>query len=862
MAFKKTSQASQVPDTPDKLLLELPRRRIPDVLPLQREVMRQYAAECVESEDVAMQMPTGSGKTLAALLIAEWRRRKFGDRVVYLCATRQLVHQVHEQSIEKYGLTVQPFVGSASSYEAPARSRYLTVENVAVTTYSSLFNTNPFFKDPDVIILDDAHTAENYVAALWTVRIERQNHPTLHKAMQGVLRSVVDPTSFMRLCGTWQHPSDSLWVEKVPSPASEECRDEMVSVLDVHSEDLPDIKHPWSMIRDHLDACHIYFSTQEILIRPLLPPTWTHAPFDGAKQRLYFSATLGEGGDLERLTGRRKIQRVPVPDEWRGHGVGRRFFIFPELSLEPDAVLALRDDLMRAARRSVVLVPSERGKLAVEEQIKDKLGFKTFSARDIEESKKPFIKCKEAVAIVAGRYDGIDFPGDECRLLFIEGLPKAVNLHERFLMSRMAANILFNDRIQTRVLQAIGRCTRSLEDYSAVVATGEELPSYLVDARRRKYLHPELQAELAFGADQSKDVSPSDLTENFDIFLDNGEAWEKANDEIVAKRESLQQAEFPAMAELHAAVEHEVRYQEAMWQKDYAQAFARAGEVLGKLSAPDLRGYRALWHYLAGSAAWLAADAEPGFKVKAKQQFGKAKGGAPSVSWLVRLASYQDNAEVGETETQVPADQLERFEAALEQFGAVHDQKFARAEKSILEGLQSTESGPFEDAQRKLGDLLGFEAGKEESEGSPDPWWVSGGYCFVFEDHQGAEKTSALDVTKARQVASHPNWMRQNVEACKGSEIIPVLVTPVAAARSAALPHLGDVLLWPLCDFIAWAQVALAKVRELRTTFVEPGNLDWRRAAAEVFQESKLDAASLANNLKKFRAADSLAGVD
>lgn len=54
-------------------------------------------------------------------------------------------------------------------------------------------------------------------------------------------------------------------------------------------------------------------------------------------------------------------------------------------------------------------------------------------------------------------------------------------------MTRMAANALYNERIQTRVVQAIGRCTRSLEDYSAVVVSGEELPDYLADLRRRLF---------------------------------------------------------------------------------------------------------------------------------------------------------------------------------------------------------------------------------------------------------------------------------------------------------------------------------------------------------------------------------------
>src|SRR6202011_6179914 len=200
---------------------------------------------------------------------------------------------------------------------------------------------------------------------------------------------------------------------------------------------------------------------------------------------------------------------------------------------------------------------------------------------DIEDSKKPFVKNDEAVAVVASRYDGIDFPGNECRLLFIEGLPKAANLQEKFLMARMGATVLFNERIQTRVLQAIGRCTRSLEDFSAVVVSGDELPDYLADIRRRKFLHPELQAELAFGVEQSKGTSMNDIIENFEIFLKNGKEWEEVNQEIVAKRKAATQEPFPAMDQLRLVVEYEVQYQAALWQGDHEAALANAERVLG-----------------------------------------------------------------------------------------------------------------------------------------------------------------------------------------------------------------------------------------------------------------------------------------
>ena len=41
------------------------------------------------------------------------------------------------------------------------------------------------------------------------------------------------------------------------------------------------------------------------------------------------------------------------------------------------------------------------------------------------------------MVILANRFDGIDFPDDESRLLIIIALPKVVNIQEKFLVSRM-----------------------------------------------------------------------------------------------------------------------------------------------------------------------------------------------------------------------------------------------------------------------------------------------------------------------------------------------------------------------------------------------------------------------------------------
>jgi hypothetical protein len=393
------------------------------------------------------------------------------------------------------------------------------------------------------------------------------------------------------------------------------------------------------MIRDHLKACQLYVSSSEVLIRPLIPPTWAHAPFSGATQRIFMSATLGAGGDLERLTGRPKIKRLPIPDGWDRQGIGRRFFIFPEKSLTEQEVGELRRALMKAAGRSLVLTPSNEAAEVISADVEENLKYAVYSGQDLEDRKADFVAASSAVAVVANRYDGIDFPEDDCRLLFVEGLPRATNLQERFLMNRMGANLLFNERVQTRVLQAVGRCTRGLNDYSAVVVTGEDLPAYLTDRKRRSHFHPELQAELEFGIDQSTSVNVDAILENFEIFLEHEADWEEANQGILESRDKATQAAFPSMDDLTAAVPHEIAWQQALWAGDYAKAFDAAREVLGVLTDPGLRGYRALWHYLAGSAARLAADdGDVARQAQAVAQFRQAKEASSGITWLIALA--------------------------------------------------------------------------------------------------------------------------------------------------------------------------------------------------------------------------------
>ena len=239
-----------------------------------------------------------------------------------------------------------------------------------------------------------------------------------------------------------------------------------------------------------------------------------------------------------------------------------------------------------------------------------------------------------------------------------------------------------------------------------------------------------------------------------------------------------------------------------------------------------------------------ADDGETALAPQALAQFRQAKEASSGITWLVALArgggAPPSPEEIKDTAVML---QVERLEAYLQKLGTVHNRAFSAREKQIRDGL-ATGAG-FEAAQVLLGEHLGFEAGKKEDDASPDPWWRIGEFAFVFEDHANAGAGAVIDATKARQAASHHDWLRENVPGTAGASIQPILVTPAGRAKKGAMPHLGRVSFWGLADFQSWSDKVLETVRELRRDFIEPGDLAWRAHAAQKLEEIRAVAPSL-----------------
>ncbi|MBE9479382.1 MAG: DEAD/DEAH box helicase family protein, partial [Chloroflexi bacterium] len=563
----KTDFGSEQPRLDPEALFRDLKERAPEIKHLwshQADILREYYNQYANTKDIAIELPTGTGKTLVGLLIAEFRRRTFNERVAYLCPTKQLAKQVTTQAIQ-YGIKGFTFVGKQRDYDASEFSEYQAGQAIAITNYSSVFNTRPRIHDAHTLILDDAHASENYLTSMWSVEISRLESNTLYDAILDLYKPALSEAFVASL--SKDSPDHYHNVDVVPGQSFRSSVQTLRDILDSQLDEDDSAWYAWHTIKQHLPACNMFIGGKSILLRPTIPPTLSHAPFCNANQRVYMSATLGAGGELERITGIKHIERIPMPSGWDKRGSGRRLFLLPQVVLDEDHAQAILIDATKQMARSLVLVPSQTEARVLRDILRDS-DVTVIGAGEIEDSIDVFGK-STGISLILSRYDGLDLPDDTCRLLVFGGLPAGINLQERFYLARLAASSMLRDRILTRFTQGVGRCTRSDNDYAVVILYGKALVDFILKVENRRILHPELQAEIEFGIENSKDKNPKEFAELWKVFLQRDEAWTEAEKAITGLREAKIHHSDPTVDRLRLVVADEVEYQYALWRGDY-----------------------------------------------------------------------------------------------------------------------------------------------------------------------------------------------------------------------------------------------------------------------------------------------------
>lgn len=815
--FKTEFEEGGCPANPELLFHDLKGRaeEIRHLWSHQADLLRAYTKEHLHTPDIALELPTGAGKTLVALLIAEFRRRKLDERVAYLCPTRQLANQVGGQA-KHYGIKAHVLVGKQRDYDAEEFGEYERGGAVVVTTYSGLFNTNPRICDPSTIILDDAHSSENYISSLWSVELTRKDHQALFKAVVGLFAPVL-PAPFATRLRSDVPPT--YWLRDIDMVPGKHLRDRLRALRDLINTYLlepDDAFYSWQMISDHLTACNLFINWGAILLRPIIPPAQTHAPFATAKQRVYMSATLGAGGELERITGVRQIQRLPIPAGWDKRGSGRRLFLMPELSCHEDEALHTAVDAVHSVKRALTLVPNDAVRRAAVAMF-EKSGVRVLGREHIEDSLDSFTKSDNTVLVLANRYDGIDLPDETCRLLILMGLPVGTNLQESFLLTRLAASSLLRDRMLTRFTQGVGRCTRSDRDYSAVLLLDRKLIDFVLRSENRKLLHPEFQAELQFGMENSDGKSRQGFVALLEALIEQGEDWSQAESAILNLRSKKAKDEDQVAKRLKSVAADEVDFVYALWTGNLERALEKARSVSDNLGGNETKGYRGWWYYLVADIATQMYDSSRTASTLqiAKDYYGKAATCSLSISWFAELARLTiAGAPIANTDELTPS-AIEKAQRHLVELGLT-GQRFDEQMKSFMAEIKSEDHDTFQRGLKTLGCLLGFESETPSSTADPDCVWSIGDQLHISHEVKVEHAPGDIGAGDVRQAAGHVNWIKANLTCADNCRIICVIETPRQTVEPSAIPH-ADALLYVSPKMIRdLAEEVVAMLRSLR----------------------------------------------
>ena len=812
----------------------------------QADVLRGWQADHLDTPDLALELPTGTGKTLIGLLIGDFVRQTRQERVAYLCPNRQLAHQAGTLASD-YSIDARVLVGSQALYDVNDFNAFEDSSAVAVTTYSAIFNTNPKINSANLLILDDAHASEDFIASLWNVDVNRDHERDLYFSLLDFFQNVI-PGSQMWNLKDDSAPEAHAECGKIPSPIVQNRVAELREFLDSALTD-SDLRHSWRMIRDNLDACHIFVAWPSISIRPITPPTFSHAPFADARQRVYMSATLGEGGELERITGVRNIERLPAPEGWNREGTGRRFILFPERGLPPETAAMAAIELLAEPTRSLILAPNRYTVQSVTEEL-NVLSPQpaVFLAKDIENSLEPFLSKDHAALILQNRYDGLDLPGDACHLEWICGLPGATNPQEAFLLNRLGLHSLLRDRIRTRLTQALGRCTRNPTDYAVVIMSGPRVLDFCIKTENRLGFHPELQAEIEYGLSASQFNWPQDLRKAARAFLHKESGWEGVDQWIRHERESYVQQEDKAAQPLIANVSDEIDYAEAMWVGDFQRALSKARKCADRLSGGALAEYRAWWYYLAGSAAELsyARDNASHLRGTSLELYGRACSAAPRTTWYRQAFRI-----IGSVVSEQPVDDpllltvSETIERRLQEVG-VAGVGFEQEAQAMQDRLNGADATPFEQGLARLGYWLGLEAARPKGSGVPDGVWSFADRTIVaFEAKSNEQPSAPISLSTARQAQGHINWVKSNMQVNDSALISAAVISNRETVASEALPNTEALFVISLTYIRQLGQRVISAVRALRSEASETSNEDFRRVIAERLKEEQLDPGSI-----------------
>lgn len=737
-------------------------RRLRDA---QDYVLREYATNYVSTPDVAVELPTGAGKALIALLIAEaWRQE--GKKVAILSANKTLARQMLVEA-DALGIPAILMEGRGVDIPAPDKRSYQRAVKVAIMNYWVYFNQNPVIDPADLLIMDDAHLAEHCLHSLYSVEINRHSHESLFNTLITELQARFPEYSVL---------ADAIAGDVPPTSATEllsfidqvEVTDRIREIIDAspYLETDRDLGFRWRRIRGSLREANIYLSLHSIWIRPYIYPLLPNFHYAQTQQRIYMSATVGDPGDLSRRLGVKPITKIPVPPEYTEKTSGRRLIVMNRIEDQdiPERLQAVILASLQILPKSVWLCSSEaearrfQGLVSQWLNLNGLVGHPTWLLTPLGDEIDLFKTSPKGHLFVAGRFDGMDFQANECRLVILTTLPRAINAQEEFISSYLRDSGFMLRRLNQRIVQSLGRCNRADDDFGVYVLADRRFATHFGMESHKQDLPRNIVAEIDMAQD-SAEIDVGALVTKVKNFLRRrfGEYDRDFQVYLGAVPLRTAQVQLPDTSEdevlgwasLFASQNYEIA----------ADSFERCWDTARSANLIEIG---ALYGWQWAKALYLQSLlGEPSARDRALTVFENAIRRGGLSSWFNRMrASLNRARQTPRVSEEMARDDyasnlLRAFDDILERQG-VTGNRFDRWCDSVANLLQSDSHAQYQEGLERLGQALGYHATRPRYGTATDCRWrgVFGNSreVITFEakiEHSSSQELSAHDVGQA-----------------------------------------------------------------------------------------------------------------
>ena len=440
-----------------------------------------------DKNDIAVVLNTGAGKTLVGLLIAQSLVNETQSRVVYACSSIQLVEQTAKKA-QGYGLTATTYYRQ----EFSNGNLYHRAQGPCITTYQALFNGKTRFRSDNIaaVIFDDAHTADQILRDQFSLTISRSEFPDTFNDLLTLFHPY--------------HNSVDLATSYAQVIKGEATREFFVPPFEIHRNreeirrlllqaglgDTISTMFAWEHIQDREHLCCLLISNSDVTLTPPVVPTFSLPYFKNDVRRVYLSATLNAPDSFVRAFGR-KPDKVVSPSTTAGEC--ERMILIPYVVEAEDDELETAKEVIKE-HKALILVPSY---LRAEQ-------WTDIASPPPREAAREFIDSfREATSpeklILAARYDGIDLPGDTCRMMVLDELPAGSGPLERFQRDQLNMVNGLRSLLASRIVQSFGRISRGMSDHGVVLLTGKGLVEWILSPHYRSLLPEFLQRQIEIG---------------------------------------------------------------------------------------------------------------------------------------------------------------------------------------------------------------------------------------------------------------------------------------------------------------------------------------------------------------------------